>query len=85
MSVRSGPLKRSADGDEVTIEVDHGGCRAASVMIRWRFFVAGRPGVTIRPPFEARAREAMARSISLASRLLSGVASAAGATAPLPE
>src|SRR5262249_30904643 len=44
-------------------------------MIRSRCSCAGPPAVTIRPPFETGAKAATARSISPASRFLSGCTS----------
>ena len=67
---------QAAGGDEQAVGVDSGqsvpgGERDDQIAVNLR----QRLAVTIRPPFEARAKAAMARSISPASRTLTGVTS----------
>ena len=67
---------QAAGGDEGTLEVDRRQlvpCRQRDDQIAMKR--GGPLPVTIRPPFEARAKTATARSISTASRMLTGLTS----------
>jgi hypothetical protein len=67
---------QAAGGDEETFEVTAGNlCRAASAMMRSRWIADDALAVTIRPPFGERAKAVIARSISSASRKLTGLTS----------